>query len=164
MAGFTTVRDVGSDDYIDVGLRNAIARRGGPRPADAGGGPRPRRARRATATTSGFPYQPLRPRAGDRARHRQPAPDQFREAVRYQVKYGADVIKVCATGGVLSLGDEVDTPQLTQEEINASSTRRTGSRKKVAAHAPRRRGREVAIRAGVDSIEHGSFLTTRRCG
>ena len=78
--------------------------------------------------------------------------------MRFQVKYGADVIKVCATGGVLSLSDEVDTPQLTQEEMNAIVDEAHRLRKKVAAHAHGAEGAKVAIRAGVDSIEHGSFL------
>ncbi len=85
-------------------------------------------------------------------------PDQFRDAVRFQVKYGADVIKFCATGGVLSLADEVDTPQLTQEEMNALVDEAHRLRKKVAAHAHGAEGARCAIRAGVDSIEHGSFL------
>ena len=82
----------------------------------------------------------------------------FRDAVRFQVKYGADVIKVCATGGVLSLSDEVDTPQLTQEEMDALVDEAHRLRKKTAAHAHGAEGAKVAIRAGIDSIEHGSFL------
>ncbi len=78
--------------------------------------------------------------------------------MRFQVKYGADVIKICATGGVLSLADEVDTPQLTQEEMNAIVDEAHRLRKKVAAHAHGAEGAKTAIRAGVDSIEHGSFL------
>ena len=84
--------------------------------------------------------------------------DGFRDAVRFQVKYGADVIKVCATGGVLSLADEVDTPQLTQEEMDALVDEAHRLRKKAAAHAHGAEGAKVAIRAGIDSIEHGSFL------
>ena len=84
--------------------------------------------------------------------------DGFRDAVRFQVKYGADVIKVCATGGVLSLADEVDTPQLTQEEMDALVDEAHRLRKKTAAHAHGAEGAKVAIRAGIDSIEHGSFL------
>jgi imidazolonepropionase-like amidohydrolase len=74
------------------------------------------------------------------------------------VKYGADVIKVCATGGVLSLGDDVGAPQLTQAEMDAlvDETHRLGRR--AAAHAHGAEGAKVAIRAGIDSIEHGSFL------
>ncbi|MEO5761159.1 MAG: amidohydrolase family protein [Vicinamibacteria bacterium] len=85
-------------------------------------------------------------------------PDQFRDAVRIQHKYGADVIKVCATGGVLSLGDAVDSPQLTQAEMDAlvDEAHRLGL--KTAAHAHGAEAAKVAIRAGIDSIEHGSFL------
>ena len=78
--------------------------------------------------------------------------------MRFHVKYGADVIKICATGGVLSLGDEVDTPQLTQEEMTAIVEEAHKLRKKVAAHAHGSQGAKFAVRAGVDSIEHGSFL------
>ena len=83
----------------------------------------------------------------------------FREAVRYQVKYGADVIKFCASGGVLSLADEVDTPQLTAEEMIALIDEAHRLRKKVAAHCHGDRAAREAILAGVDSIEHGSFLS-----
>ena len=78
--------------------------------------------------------------------------------MRFQVKYGADVIKVCATGGVLSLSDEVDTPQLTQAEMDALVDEAHRLRKRAAAHAHGAEGAKVAIRAGIDSIEHGSFL------
>jgi imidazolonepropionase-like amidohydrolase len=85
-------------------------------------------------------------------------PDQFRDAVRIQLKYGADVIKVCATGGVLSLGDSVDSPQLTQAEMDALVEEAHRLGKRTAAHAHGAEGAKVAIRAGIDSIEHGSFL------
>ena len=156
MAGFTTVRDVGSSDYIDVGLRNAIA--GGLVP-----GPRmlvsvhALGARGGHCDNSGFPYQRFGPEPGI-ANGIASGPDQFRDAVRFQVKYGADVIKVCATGGVLSLGDDVGASQITQAEIDAivDEAHRLGRR--VAAHAHGAEGAKVAIRAGIDSIEHGSFL------
>jgi imidazolonepropionase-like amidohydrolase len=85
-------------------------------------------------------------------------PEQFRDAVRFQIKYGADVIKVCATGGVLSLGDDVGAPQLTQAEMDAlvDEAHRLGRR--VAAHAHGARARRSRSAAGIDSIEHGSFL------
>ena len=86
-------------------------------------------------------------------------PAGFREAVRFQVKYGADVIKFCASGGVLSLSDEVDTPQLTPEEMSALIDEAHRLRKKVAAHCHGDRAARDAILAGVDSIEHGSFLS-----
>lgn len=156
MAGFTTVRDVGSGQWIDVGLRNAV--RDGVVP-----GPRllvashPLGARGGHCDESGFPYERFGPESGVEQGIASGA-DQFRDAVRFQIKYGADVIKVCATGGVLSLADEVDTPQLTQEELTAIVEEAHRLRKKVAAHAHGAQGAKVAIRAGVDSIEHGSFL------
>jgi len=85
-------------------------------------------------------------------------PEQMREAVRFNIKYGADVIKTCATGGVLSLTDAVDTPQLTQAELDALVDEAHALRRKTAAHAHGAEGAKRAIRAGIDSIEHGSFL------
>ena len=84
--------------------------------------------------------------------------DQARQAVRYNIKHGADVIKTCATGGVLSLTDDVDTPQLTQAELDALVDEAHALRRKTAAHAHGATGAKRAIRAGIDSIEHGSFL------
>jgi imidazolonepropionase-like amidohydrolase len=74
------------------------------------------------------------------------------------VRYGADVIKTCASGGVLSLSDAVDTPQLTQAEMDALVDEAHRLDKKVAAHSHGAAAAKVAVRAGVDSIEHGSFL------
>ena len=156
MAGFTTIRDVGSGDYIDVGLRNAIA-------AGTAIGPRmlvavhALGARGGHCDNTGFPYQRMGPEPGI-ANGIASGPDQFRDAVRFQVKYGADVIKVCATGGVLSLGDDVGASQITQAEMDAivDEAHRLGRR--TAAHAHGADGAKVAIRAGIDSIEHGSFL------
>jgi imidazolonepropionase-like amidohydrolase len=156
MAGFTTVRDVGSGDYIDVGLRNAV--RDGIVP-----GPRmlvavhALGARGGHCDETGFPYNRFGPEPG-LEQGIASGPDAFRDSVRMQVKYGADVIKICATGGVLSLADEVDTPQLTQDEMNAIVDEAHRLRKKTAAHAHGAEGAKVAIRAGIDSIEHGSFL------
>ena len=103
MAGFTTVRDVGAGDYIDVGLRNAIANGVtiGPRMLVA---VHALSARGGHCDNTGFPYQRFGPEPGI-ADGIASGPDQFRDAVHFQVKYGAHVIKVCATGGVLSLGD-----------------------------------------------------------
>ena len=156
MAGFTTVRNVGADDYIDVGLRNSIS---------AGVIPGPRMlvatqalgARGGHCDTTGFPYLLFGKEPGV-AEGIASGADAFRDAVRFEVKYGADVIKVCATGGVLSLTDEVDTPQLTQAEMDAIVNEAHRLRKKTAAHAHGAEGAKVAIRAGIDSIEHGSFL------
>jgi len=156
LSGFTTVRDVGSADYIDVGLRNTIA-------AGLVVGPRmlvavhALGARGGHCDNTGFPYQRFGPETGI-ADGIASGPDQFRDAVRFQVKYGADVIKVCATGGVLSLSDEVDTPQLTQAEMDAVVDEAHRLHKRAAAHAHGAEGAKVAIRAGIDSIEHGSFL------
>lgn len=155
-AGFTTVRDVGSGDYIDVGLRNAIA-------SGMAVGPRMLVAVHALGSrgghcdSNGFPYERFGAEPGI-ANGIASGPEQFRDAVRFQVKYGADVIKVCATGGVLSLGDDVGAPQLTQAEMDAlvEESHRLG--RKTAAHAHGAEGAKVAIRAGIDSIEHGSFL------
>jgi imidazolonepropionase-like amidohydrolase len=84
--------------------------------------------------------------------------DQARQAVRLAHKYGATIIKTCATGGVLSLADAVDTPQLTQDELNAIVDEAHALKLKTAAHAHGAEGAKRAIRAGIDSIEHGSFL------
>jgi len=156
MAGFTSVRDVGSSDYIDVGLRNAIASglTIGPRmlvSVHALG------ARGGHCDNNGFPYERFGSEPGI-ANGIASGPDQFRDAVRFQVKYGADVIKVCATGGVLSLGDDVGAPQLTQAEMDALVDEAHRLGRKTAAHAHGAEGAKVAIRAGIDSIEHGSFL------
>jgi imidazolonepropionase-like amidohydrolase len=156
MAGFTTVRDLGSQDFIDVGLRDAI-RRG------FAEGPRMLVAVRGIGTTGGHcdPTNSLVFGLLD-PRQESPAvangPDGIRAAVRWNVKYGADVIKTCATGGVLSLNDDVDSPQLTQEEMNALVEEAHVKNKKAAAHAHGAEGAKRAVRAGIDSVEHGSFL------
>jgi len=156
MVGITTARDVGGSDFIDVGLRNATA--SGVIP-----GPRMLVAVHAIGATGGHcdetGYRP-----GLFGRETGPedgvvnGADEARRAVRLNVKYGADVIKMCATGGVLSLTDAVDTPQLTQDETNAIVDEAHALRKKTAAHAHGPEGAKRAIRAGIDSIEHGAFL------
>lgn len=85
-------------------------------------------------------------------------PDAVRAAVRTNIKRGADVIKVCATGGVLSLNDDVRSPQLTQQELDALVDEAHARGRKAAAHAHGAEGAKRAVRAGIDSIEHGSFL------
>jgi imidazolonepropionase-like amidohydrolase len=155
-AGFTTVRSVGAGDWIDIGLRNSIN-------DDVVPGPRilaaahSLGARGGHCDNTGFPYMTFGKEPGI-ADGIASGPDQFRDAVRIQHKYGANVIKVCATGGVLSLGDAVDSPQVTQAEMDAlvDEAHRLGL--KTAAHAHGAEGAKVAIRAGIDSIEHGSFL------
>jgi imidazolonepropionase-like amidohydrolase len=162
LAGFTTVRDVGAEHFVDVGLRNAI---------EAGVVPGPRMlvavhalgARGGHCDQAGFPYLLFGKETGPEDGIAS-GPDGFRDAVRFQIKYGADVIKTCATGGVLSLGDEVDTPQLTEAELSALVDEAHRLRKKTAAHAHGATGAKYAIRAGIDSIEHGSFLDEEALG
>src|SRR2546428_8827757 len=84
--------------------------------------------------------------------------EQIRQAVRLQIKYGADVIKTCATGGVLSEGDAVGATQYSFEELKALVEEANKLDRKVAAHAHGTEGIKLAVRAGVASIEHGSFL------
>jgi imidazolonepropionase-like amidohydrolase len=157
MAGFTTVRDVGGADLIDVGLRNAI---------NAGKIPGPRMlvATHALGSTGGHcdPFAGFAPGIFGRESGITDgvinSADQARLAVRYNIDHGADVIKTCATGGVLSLTDDVDTPQLTQAELDALVDEAHALRRKTAAHAHGASGAKRAIRAGIDSIEHGTFL------
>src|SRR5579859_3091335 len=154
-AGFTTVRDLGDSDYISLGLRNAIK-------SGAVEGPRMLVANYAIGSTGGHADQdPIRP---DILAQATPikgvcnGPEECRAAVRYQMKYGADVIKFMPSGGVLSLADPVDVPQLTQEEMNAIVSEAHAWKRKVAAHCHGDLAAKMAIKAGVDSIEHGTFL------
>jgi imidazolonepropionase-like amidohydrolase len=154
-AGFTTVRNVGADDYIDVGLRNAIK-------AGIVEGPRMLVAVHAIGSTGGHgdgsPIPPDRRKPSGPIEGVCNGAEECRAAVRYQIKYGADVIKCMPSGGVLSLSDPLEAPEMTQEEVDAvvSEAHRWG--RKVAAHIHGDEAGRVAIRAGVDSIEHGSFL------
>jgi imidazolonepropionase-like amidohydrolase len=156
MAGFTTVRDVGSAEYLDAGLRNAINRGVVP-------GPRMLVAVHAIGATGGH-CDDTGWREGAVGKETGPevgvinGADEARRAVRLAHKYGATVIKTCATGGVLSLADAVDTPQPTQAELDALVDEAHALRLKTAAHAHGAEGAKRAIRAGIDSIEHGSFL------
>jgi imidazolonepropionase-like amidohydrolase len=155
-AGVTTVRDVGSSDYVDVSLRNAIA-------AGYVVGPRMQVCVHAIGATGGHgdsdPIPPARgiPQLGpiDGVCN---GPEECRAAVRYQIKYGADVIKCMPSGGVLSLSDPVDAPELTQAEMNAIVDEAHHWGRKVAAHCHGDAAAKMAIAAGVDSIEHGTFL------
>ncbi len=154
-AGVTTVRDLGSTDYIALGLRNAI--RAGMIP-----GPNMLVSNYAIGSTGGhadqdpFPPQLVAPHGPIQGICN--GADECRAAVRYQIKYGADVIKFMPSGGVLSLTDPVDNVQLTQEEMNAIISEAHAWTRKVAAHCHGDRAAKMAIAAGVDSIEHGSFL------
>jgi imidazolonepropionase-like amidohydrolase len=155
MAGFTTVRNVGaSGRFDDMALRQAI---------DEGWtvGPRMMTAGHSLGIRGGHCDQNgFRPGMFDRGIEDGIAdgPEQIRAAVRYQIKYGADVIKTCATGGVLSEGDAVGATQYSFEELKAMVEEANKLERKVAAHAHGAEGIKLAVRAGVSSIEHGSFL------
>ena len=156
MAGFTTVRDVGSSDFIDVGLRNSIN-------AGIVPGPRMLVSVHALGGTgghcddgAGFRFGLFKESGPEDGVIN--SPDQARFAVRWNIKYGADIIKTCATGGVLSPTDAVDAPQLSQAELDALVTAAHELGRKTAAHAHGSEGAKRAIRAGIDSIEHGTFL------
>ncbi len=159
-AGFTTVRDVGClypNSFIDVSLRNAIAK--GQLP-----GPRMLVAINLIGATGGHSDRDAglhfhaTGRESDYTDGIADSPAELRKAVRFNVKYGADVIKFCASGGVMSLADEVDTPQLTLDEMSAVVDEAHRLRKRVAVHCHGDRAARDAIEAGVDSIEHGTFL------
>jgi imidazolonepropionase-like amidohydrolase len=154
MAGFTTIRNVGAPNFDDMALRKAI---------NDGfvKGPRMQNAGHAIGITGGHcDENGFKPglQDGDYRTGIADGPEQIRAAVRYQAKYGADVIKTCATGGVLSEGDAVGVPQYTFEEMKALVDEATKLERKVAAHAHGAEGIKIAVRAGVSSIEHGSFL------
>ena len=161
-AGFTTVRDLGSRfvasrEFVDVALRNSINK-------GVIVGPRMLVATKGIGATGGH----FDPTSGfrDFLFGREPdytdgianGPDEIRKAVRFEVKNGADVIKAAVSGGVLSLADEVDTPQLTPAEMAALVDESHRLRKKVAVHCHGDQAAREAIDAGVDSIEHGSFM------
>ncbi len=155
MAGFTTVRNVGAAGrFDDMALRKAIDEGWTP-------GPRIMTAGHSLGMRGGHCDQNgFRPGLLERGIEDGIAdgPDEIRAAVRYQVKYGADVIKTCATGGVLSEGDAVGVTQYTFEEMKAMVDEAHKLDRKVAAHAHGTEGIKIAVRAGVASIEHGSFL------
>lgn len=153
-AGFTTIRNLGSEGGADVALKRAI---------EAGTVPGPRiwTARTGLSITGGHGDQGgLRPDLWAAPTWMDgivDSGDEARKAVRYQHKYGADLIKFTATGGVLSIGDSGDAQQFTDEEMRAIVEASHLLGMKVAAHAHGKRGIAAAIRAGVDSIEHGTY-------
>jgi imidazolonepropionase-like amidohydrolase len=152
--GFTSVRNVGAPRFDDMALRKAIndSQIWGPRMENAG---------YAIGITGGHcDDNGFKPGLMDGSIKTGIAdgPEQVRAAVRYMVKEGADVIKTCATGGVLSEGDAVGASQYTYEELKAMVDEATKLGRKVAAHAHGTEGIKTAVRAGVSSIEHGSFL------
>src|SRR5881396_1423869 len=161
-AGFTTVRDLGSRfvasrEFVDVALRNSINK-------GVIVGPRMLVATKGIGATGGH-FDPtsgfrdfLFGREADYTDGIANGSDEIRKAVRFEVKNGADVIKAAVSGGVLSLADEVDTPQLTPAEMAALADESHRLRRKVAVHCHGDQAAREAIEAGVDSIEHGSFM------
>ena len=152
MAGFTSVRNVGAGGYSDVALRDAI---------NAGeiDGPRMRVSGPALGITGGHCDNNLLPSEyQDTGAGVADGPWAVRAKVREIIKYGADVIKFCATGGVLSKGDSVGGQQYTPEEMQALVEEAHQHGRKVAAHAHGAEGIRAAILAGVDSIEHSSLI------
>ena len=154
LAGFTTVRDLGSADFVDVALMRAIDQ-------DFVPGPRMFPAGHSIGITGGHcdttGYIP-----GVRERGPESGvadgPEAVLKAVRYQIKHGAKVIKVCATAGVLSLEGPVGAQQLSEIELRTIVEEAGRHGLKVAAHAHGTEGIIAAVRAGVASVEHGSLL------
>lgn len=152
-AGFTTIRNLGAGEYIDIALRNAIDRGDIP-------GPRIVAATLPISATGGHGdlngFSPYLRFEGfsDIA----DGVDEIRKAVRTRVKYGADVIKLLATAGVLSEEESVGAPQFSQEEMNVAVEEAAMWGRKVAAHAHGAEGIKRAIKAGVASVEHASFI------
>jgi imidazolonepropionase-like amidohydrolase len=152
LAGITSVRNVGADGYTDVDLRDAI---------NSGQviGPHMQVSGPLIGITGGHCDDDLLPfrfhAAGDGVAD---GIAQVQHMVRQNIKYGADLIKICATGGVLSRGDDPQASQYTLEEMQAivADAHRLGRR--VAAHAHGAQGIFWATEAGVDSIEHGSYI------
>ena len=157
-AGFTTVRDVGSPPFLAVDLRNTINEGFIPGPRIVASGP-------GISITGGHGdlnnYSPqTRVSMFPDERNFQIADDanQLRHVVRAQVKYGVDVIKILATGGVLSKGDNPGAPQFTFEELKAAADTAHMAGRKIAAHAHGTEGIKNSILAGIDSIEHASLI------
>jgi len=152
-AGFTTVRNVGSSDFGDVGLKEAI---------DGGWivGPRIVPAAYAIGATGGHCDDNGLPSSYDKKGESiVDSPAEGRAKIRWLHKYGAEVIKICATGGVFSLGDSVGGQQLSLEEMKAIADEAHMLHIKVAAHAHGDEGIHDAILAGIDTIEHASLAS-----
>jgi len=153
-AGFTTVRNVGSGDFDDVGLKQAI---------DGGWivGPRIIPATYLLGATGGHcdDTNGLPPSLEKPGVNIVSSPDEAREKVRWVHKHGAEVIKICATGGVFSSGDSVGAQQLTYDEMKAIADEAHMLGLRVAAHAHGDEGIRQAILAGIDTIEHASLAS-----
>jgi len=151
-AGFTSIRNVGAAGYSDVALRDGI---------EAGDveGPRMRVSGPALGITGGHCDNNLLPSEFHyKSDGVADGPWAARAKVRQVIKYGADLIKICASGGVLSKGDQPGTPQYTLEEMQAIAEEAHKLGRKVAAHAHGTQSIKDAIRAGIDSIEHSSLI------
>ncbi len=157
-AGFTTVRDVGSSPFFAVDLRKAI---------DAGEFPGPRVVASGPGISITGGHGDMNGFAPNVQNMLYPAekdygiadgPDEVRKVVRAQIKYGVDVIKILATGGVLSAGDKPGAEQFTYEELKVAADEAHRAGRKIAAHAHGTEGIKDAVRAGIDSIEHGSLI------
>jgi imidazolonepropionase-like amidohydrolase len=151
-AGFTTVRNVGSDNYADVAYKQAIEE-------GLVAGPRIVPAAHSIGATGGHCDQTYLPPSFEaKGKAVGDGPQELRTRVREQRKYGAEVIKVCATGGVFSRNTEPGQQQLSEEELRAiaDEARQWGLR--TAAHAHGAEGIKAAIRAGIDTIEHASLV------
>ena len=142
-AGVTTVRDLGGREYVEIAVRRAIQE-------GLIDGPRILAAGRPVCMTGGHGHWLAREADG---------PDDARKAVREQLKAGADVIKIIATGGVMTPGVEPGSPQLTLEEMRAAIEEASRAGRRTAAHAMASSGISDAIAAGITSIEHGIYLT-----
>ena len=151
-AGFTTVRNVGAGGYSDIALRDAINDGDVPGPRILASGP-------ALGITGGHcDDNLLAPEYHETALGVADGVDAVRHKVRENIKYGADVIKICATGGVMSKGDDPNASQYTREEMKAIVEEAHRLGRKVAAHAHGAEGVIWASDAGVDSIEHGHLM------
>ncbi len=151
-AGFTTVRNVGAGNFTDVALRDGINDGDVPGPRMVVSGP-PLGITGGHCDNNLLPYEFHYKEAGVAD-----GPWPVRAKVREVVKYGADVIKVCASGGVLSKGDQPGTPQYTTEELTAIAEEAHKLGRKVAAHAHGTQSIKDAIHSGIDSIEHASLI------
>jgi imidazolonepropionase-like amidohydrolase len=152
-AGFTTVREAGSTDYVDVVVRDAINRGLIPGPRIHAAGPS-LGSTGGHADVNGWSPNLNIPGTGAIV----DGPDAIRHQVRRNVKYGVDQIKFVATGGILSVGDAVTAPQYGDDEMRALVQEASRLGRRVMAHAHGGAGLLAAVNAGVNSIEHGSLV------
>ena len=157
-AGFTSVRDVGSLPFLAVDLRNAINEGQIPGPRVVASGP-PLSITGGHGDLNGYsPETQVHMFPEQRGFSIADGPEQVRETVREQVKYGVDVIKILASGGVLSKGDQPGAPQYTLEELKVAADTAHMAGRKIAAHAHGAQAIQWAIEAGIDSVEHASLV------